>query len=414
MAKIMLVEDDNNLREIYEARLLAEGYEIVSAEDGEQALALAVKEKPDLIISDVMMPKISGFDMLDILRSTPETRDTKVIMMTALSQAEDKTRADKLGADRYLVKSQVTLEDVAKVAKEVLSGEAGSPGGGPAPDPIAPIAPITPTDPASPVDPPTPITPAVPPDDPAAAQTAQDGGTPDPKVSPELSSAPATPTSTQASTPAPSFQPAVAPAPVASVSTRPVQSGPVSVARHIDSSRPMATPPAMPVAQEEATVASQVNQFANSLPGQQAPLPPPPPMEMVEAPNAAPDLTNAAADNAAKMAHAANELLGKVSAPAAPDPAAQPEPALATVRPGNQISGKKVLMPINDVSAEANTTSLNDLLQKEAQNNGVEPPPTTSVVSPSGETVTPAAPTQAPNDKAPGNVIQPDPNSIAL
>jgi CheY-like chemotaxis protein len=122
MSKIMLVEDDNNLREIYEARLLAEGYEIVSAHDGEEALALAVKEKPDLIISDVMMPKISGFDMLDILRSTPETKDTKVIMMTALSQAEDKDRADKLGADRYLVKSQVTLEDVAKIAREVLEG----------------------------------------------------------------------------------------------------------------------------------------------------------------------------------------------------------------------------------------------------------------------------------------------------
>lgn len=123
MAKIMLVEDDNNLREIYEARLLAEGYEIVSAKDGEEALALAVKERPDLIISDVMMPKISGFDMLDILRSTAETKDTKVIMMTALSQAEDKSRADKLGADRYLVKSQVTLEDVAKVAREVLQDD---------------------------------------------------------------------------------------------------------------------------------------------------------------------------------------------------------------------------------------------------------------------------------------------------
>ncbi|MEO5627694.1 MAG: response regulator [Candidatus Saccharimonadales bacterium] len=57
MPKVMLVEDDNNLREIYDARLVAEGYEIVSAHDGEEALALAVKEKPDLIISDVMMPK---------------------------------------------------------------------------------------------------------------------------------------------------------------------------------------------------------------------------------------------------------------------------------------------------------------------------------------------------------------------
>lgn len=123
MAKILLVEDDNNLREIYEARLMAEGYDIVSARDGEEALTVAMKEKPDLIISDVMMPKISGFDMLDILRTTEETKNAKVIMMTALSQAEDKARAEKLGADRYLVKSQVTLEDVAKVAKQVLDGE---------------------------------------------------------------------------------------------------------------------------------------------------------------------------------------------------------------------------------------------------------------------------------------------------
>jgi DNA-binding response OmpR family regulator len=70
MTKIMLVEDDNNLREIYEARLSAEGYSIVTAPDGEAALALAGKERPDLIITDVMMPKISGFEMLDILRNT--------------------------------------------------------------------------------------------------------------------------------------------------------------------------------------------------------------------------------------------------------------------------------------------------------------------------------------------------------
>lgn len=120
MAKILLVEDDNNLREIYGERLLAEGYEIVSARDGEEALSVAITEKPDLIISDVMMPKISGFDMLDILRQTPETKDVKIIMMTALSQAEDKARADMLGANKYLVKSQVTLEDVARVVHDIL------------------------------------------------------------------------------------------------------------------------------------------------------------------------------------------------------------------------------------------------------------------------------------------------------
>lgn len=135
----MLVEDDVNLSEIYRARLEAEGYQVISAGDGEEALALAVKEHPDLIICDVMMPKISGFEMLDILRGTPGIQNSKVIMMTALSQAEDKARATALGADRYLVKSQVTLEDVVQTTKDVLGN---SPTGQPTPPAnVAPAAP---------------------------------------------------------------------------------------------------------------------------------------------------------------------------------------------------------------------------------------------------------------------------------
>ncbi|MHB1865067.1 MAG: response regulator transcription factor [Candidatus Saccharimonadales bacterium] len=120
MAKILLVEDDNNLREIYEARLQAEGHTIVSAHDGEEALVVAKAEKPDLIISDVMMPKISGFEMLDILRNTDSLKGVKVIMLTALGQNDDQQRANKLGADRYLVKSQVTLEDIVNQANSLL------------------------------------------------------------------------------------------------------------------------------------------------------------------------------------------------------------------------------------------------------------------------------------------------------
>lgn len=120
MSKVMIVEDDDSLREIYSIRLTAEGYTVVSAHDGEEALAVAVRERPDLIVSDVMMPKISGFDMLDILRSTPETRNIKVIMMTALSSDDQRERGENLGADRYLVKSQVGIEDVVNVVHEVL------------------------------------------------------------------------------------------------------------------------------------------------------------------------------------------------------------------------------------------------------------------------------------------------------
>lgn len=125
MAKVLLVEDDNNLREIYQARLMAEGYDIVAAQNGEEALVVAKQNKPDLIISDVMMPRISGFEMLDILRNTDELKHTKVIMLTALGQAEDQKRASGLGADKYLVKSQVTLEDIVNAAKELL-GEGGA------------------------------------------------------------------------------------------------------------------------------------------------------------------------------------------------------------------------------------------------------------------------------------------------
>jgi CheY-like chemotaxis protein len=150
MTKILLVEDDKSLREIYGVRLLAEGYDIVSAGDGEEALAMAIKEKPTLIISDVMMPKISGFDMLDILRSTTETRDIKVIMMTALSSDDQRARGEQLGADRYLVKSQVGIEDVVRTVHEVL-GDAPAAGAAAAsaPAPATPASDTTASDDAT-------------------------------------------------------------------------------------------------------------------------------------------------------------------------------------------------------------------------------------------------------------------------
>ncbi len=128
MTKILLVEDDKNLSEIYKVRLEAEGYQILSAPDGEEALSMATAERPDLIISDIMMPKISGFDMLDILRSTPETKGTKVILMTALSGNEQRERGESLRADKYLVKSQVGIEDVINAVHQVLGDKNGAVG----------------------------------------------------------------------------------------------------------------------------------------------------------------------------------------------------------------------------------------------------------------------------------------------
>ncbi|HXE10257.1 MAG TPA: response regulator [Verrucomicrobiae bacterium] len=110
--RILLVEDDDSLASVYVTRLQAEGFDVRRVADGEEALANARTYKPDLVVLDVMMPKVSGFDVLDILRNTPETANLKVIMLTALSQETDQQRAKELGADDYLVKSQVVISDV--------------------------------------------------------------------------------------------------------------------------------------------------------------------------------------------------------------------------------------------------------------------------------------------------------------
>jgi DNA-binding response OmpR family regulator len=118
--RILFVEDDDALASVYLVRLQAEGFLVQRVANGEDALAAAVSFKPDLVLLDVMMPKVSGFDVLDILRNTPETANLKIVMLTALSQESDKKRAQDLGVDEYLVKSQVVIGDVIERIKRHL------------------------------------------------------------------------------------------------------------------------------------------------------------------------------------------------------------------------------------------------------------------------------------------------------
>jgi len=121
--KILLVEDDVALSGVYKSRLDMEGFDTQIVNNGEVALSAAVEFKPDLVLLDAMMPKISGFDVLDILRNTPETANIKIIMLTALSQPKDKERAESLGVDDYMVKSQVVIGDVVDRVKHHLGVE---------------------------------------------------------------------------------------------------------------------------------------------------------------------------------------------------------------------------------------------------------------------------------------------------
>jgi len=118
--RILLVEDDDALANVYLIRLQAEGFDVRRVANGEDALATALKYRPDLVLLDVMMPRVSGFDVLDILRNTPETANVKVTMLTALGQDSDKERAKALGVDEYLVKSQVVIADVVATIRRQL------------------------------------------------------------------------------------------------------------------------------------------------------------------------------------------------------------------------------------------------------------------------------------------------------
>ena len=376
MAKILLVEDDNNLREIYEARLMAEGYDIVSARDGEEALTVAMKEKPDLIISDVMMPKISGFDMLDILRTTEETKHVKIIMMTALSQAEDKARAEKLGADRYLVKSQVTLEDVAKVAKEVLEGTSSETQTvAPAPEPQPAVAQPQ----LAPVAMPAPVTPAV------TAATVN-YSTPEP---------------TQTVAPAPEPQPAVAQPqlapvvdPLAQISAQPSSaSQPITTepAAQDETPQPVPAPAVATTQSEEEAIAKQIEGMMTQS---AAPLDNTIPMPSAEVPTTATNVT-------------INEAPSTMPSPA-PTPITIDQPAEA-VSPTS--STKRVIEPITDFNTVPKT-NLNELITQE-ENKEMSAIPTPQPMPQNDVQPAPAV-TPQPTPPASPSQNTVDPNSIAL
>jgi len=117
---ILLVDDDLTLREMYDERLKAEGFEIVQASNGEEALAKAKEIKPNVILLDIMMPKVNGFDVLKQIKEDADLKDTPVILLTALIQDVDRLQGMKLGAADYIVKSETMPGEVIAKIKGVL------------------------------------------------------------------------------------------------------------------------------------------------------------------------------------------------------------------------------------------------------------------------------------------------------
>lgn len=123
--RILLVEDDRFLRRAAEAALRQGGFTVVTAGDGEEALQVARAGVPDLVLLDVIMPKLQGFDVLEALKRDPATASIPVIMLSNLGQAEDVRRAMEAGAAGYLVKANLSLQALVSHVREVLAGREG-------------------------------------------------------------------------------------------------------------------------------------------------------------------------------------------------------------------------------------------------------------------------------------------------
>lgn len=122
MAKILIIEDDPLIIKIYMTRLLADGYQVLSADNGEDGLQKAQKEMPDLVVLDIMMPKMDGFGVLEKLRTDEKMKQMPILVYSNLAAEEEVARAKKLGATEFIVKANISPTEMVAKIKQYLEG----------------------------------------------------------------------------------------------------------------------------------------------------------------------------------------------------------------------------------------------------------------------------------------------------
>jgi len=119
--KILIVEDDAYITGMYKTKLIMAGYDVKVAEDGEKGLAALEAETPDLLLLDIVLPKVDGFQILEEVRKNPKTKDLPVILLTNLGQKVDVERGLALGADDYMIKAHYTPSEVVEKISNLIS-----------------------------------------------------------------------------------------------------------------------------------------------------------------------------------------------------------------------------------------------------------------------------------------------------
>ncbi|KKQ60326.1 MAG: Two component transcriptional regulator, winged helix family [Parcubacteria group bacterium GW2011_GWE2_38_18] len=118
--KILIIEDDSFLLSMYATKFELENFEVITAEDGEKGLKVAAKEMPQIILLDILLPKMNGFEVLKTLKETPETKEIKVILLTNLSQRGEVEQGLTMGAVDYLIKAHFMPSEVVEKVKKIL------------------------------------------------------------------------------------------------------------------------------------------------------------------------------------------------------------------------------------------------------------------------------------------------------
>lgn len=118
--KILIIEDDKTLSRLYEKHLKSKGYETTVAFDGEEGLKKVKEAKPDLILLDIVMPKLDGISVLKILKKDSATNKIPVIMLTVLEKTESVSEALQAGITHYLIKSNYSLDELGHKVEEIL------------------------------------------------------------------------------------------------------------------------------------------------------------------------------------------------------------------------------------------------------------------------------------------------------
>ena len=120
MKKIFVIEDEKILGEMYESTLESQGFEVKVIRDGESAVQEAKKEKPDLILLDLLLPRLRGEEVLKNLKSNSETRNIPVFILTNYDTPEDREMGNNLGAEKYILKTSITPKEIAEMVEERL------------------------------------------------------------------------------------------------------------------------------------------------------------------------------------------------------------------------------------------------------------------------------------------------------